>query len=592
MGLHKETIGLILLLSVLFLAIVNLANAQSEGFIVNSVSTSSVITKTSDPATVYWIINTQFNGGGQSLTGTISPSTIKNLMGGKVYTKQPLSISVSSVDEQVFYEVVNEGIQIYKYQLETFDAPQSCPLGICYISDNPQPCPTGTSWDIPLGQSFLGKAKKRYCIEKEQVGVKGVYNNPSIGFKAKITLNVGGITKEKIICSGSSSGCQGSSVDFGELGTASWSGSLVTGEPAPNQDNYVPIKKSDSNRWQIVRKSTFESYLPQIATTDSRISSFKTLFSNYNDVAKGDAELTNALSSANQAADTLLSEDTSFTSSPFSKDDNTGKVTVTLQRRLTAPNVVFRIRADWIGIVIPTGQPKIMSVTADKFGSGETGTVNVQVQNIGEAAGTFSAMLVNCDPFIESTTSQTSRKTLQPEDVDTIPMFVSGGAISEDATKACSVKVYDVNDPAVSVVSGVTLQLEKAKVCIPNKIFADGNAIKKCNADGSAIELVETCKNGVISDDKGGLMCSPSYEEKSKYECTKDSDCGDVAYCNQEIHACVQKSGCINIVNSGDSAQKVDVAFVGDGYSDVEELKKDALKIVEDGLYSVETFGL
>ena len=96
--------------------------AQSSGFTVTSVSTSSVVTRTTDPVTVYWIINTQLNGGGQSITGTIDPPTIKSFMGNKLYTKQPLSIEVNSVNENAFYEIINEGILIYKYKLQTFDA--------------------------------------------------------------------------------------------------------------------------------------------------------------------------------------------------------------------------------------------------------------------------------------------------------------------------------------------------------------------------------------------------------------------------------------------------------------------------------------
>lgn len=483
--------------------------SAASGFTVSSVSTSSVVTKTTDPATVYYIINTQFNGGGQFITGTISPDTIKkSFVGGKLYSKQPLKIDVNSASEQVFYEIVNEGIPVYKYKLQTLDAPKICPLGVCAITGNPPPCSSGNNWDIPLGKSILQFATKRYCISKEPAGIKGVYNNPVIGFNARITLAVGDVVKEKTICSGATSGCDGSSVSFDEVGTATWSGSLVTGESAPNQDNFVAIKRLDSNRWQIARKSTFESYLPYPATADSKLNSFLNLFLGYTDVARGDKEINDAITPVNQAADILLGEDTSFTSSPFTKDSNTGKVTVTLQRSLTSPNVVFKIRADQLGIVIPSGQPKISGIATQKFGSGETGNVNVQVQNIGEAAGTFSAMLVGCEPFVQSTSAQTSRKTLQPNDIDTITISVSGGSISENLAKTCQVKVYDVNDPSLEVLSGVTLELEKAKVCIPNRVFADGNIIKKCNKDGSAIDVIETCKYGVVSDGKGSFVCA------------------------------------------------------------------------------------
>ena len=97
------------------------ASAQSN-FTVTSVSTSEVFTKTTQPSQAFWIINTQFNGGGQSITGTITPDSIKGFTNGKAYPKDPLSITTETVNEQIFYEVVNEGVPIYKYRVQTFDA--------------------------------------------------------------------------------------------------------------------------------------------------------------------------------------------------------------------------------------------------------------------------------------------------------------------------------------------------------------------------------------------------------------------------------------------------------------------------------------
>lgn len=519
---------------------------KSDGFTVSSISTSSVVTKDTDPATVYWIINTQFNGGGQSLTGTVSPDTVKGFMGSKLYTKQPLSITAQSANEQVFYDVINQGVPVYKYAVQTYNGVQTC-LGICvYTADAPS-CPSGTTFDVPLGiSSLFHHVIKRYCVTKTQVGVKGVYDNPTVGFNAKITLSVGNTVSEKTICSGAVSNCDGSSVNFDQLGVATWTGSLVTGESAPNQNNFVAINKLDANSWHIVKSSTFDSYSSFPPIADNTIQQFLTLFPNYQDIARGDAEINNAINPTNTAADTLLAEDTSFTSSQFSKDANTGKVTVTLQRSLTSPNVVFRIRADYLGIVIPSGQPKITGVTAPTLKSGEDGTVSVQVQNIGDGAGTFSAMLVNCDPFIESTSAQTSRKTLQPGDVDSIAILVNGGSNADGLSKACSVKVYDVNDPSKEADSTLTLTLEKPKVCEPGKITAEGNIIKKCSQDGTSDDTIQTCDSGVTTDRNGNWICAPSLSEQTQTQqnnsgsCSSDNDCPKYAACNLDSKQCFE----------------------------------------------------
>jgi hypothetical protein len=514
--------------------------AQSTGFTVTSVSTSSVITKDTDPAKTYWIINTQLNGGGQSITGTLDPATVKSYMNNKVYTNKSLSIQVTSDNEQVFYDVINEGVPVYHYNLVTYDAPQDCPLGVCYITDDPQGCPSGTNWNIPLGKSFFGHAKKRYCVTKQAIGVKGVFNNPTITFTAKIKVSAGGTTKEKTICSGASKGCQGTSVDLDDLGVASWSGSLVTGDSPPNQDNFVAVYQYDSQKWQIARRSTYEAYFPTVSTADSALNSFVNLFPGYTDVVSGDREINNAISPVNQAVETLVSEDTSFTSSPFTKDQNSGRVSVDLQKKLTSPNIVFRIRADWIGIVIPSGEPKILSVNAVKFTSGEEGKVTVQVQNVGEAAGTFSAMLVNCDPFVQSSTGITSRVTLQPDDVESIDIAVSGGTIAKQFSKDCTVKIYDVNDPSVYDTGKLSLQLEKPKICDPGKTYSEGSVIKKCNSDGTALEVLDVCTYGVTTDGSGNWVCSKPIENQTEGQvsCSLDADCPKYSSCDTSKSIC------------------------------------------------------
>jgi hypothetical protein len=595
----------------LLLICTNPVFAQSTGFTVTSVSTSDIFTKTTEPSSVYWIVNTQFNGGGQSIVGIVDPDTVKNFMGGKAYTTQPLSIQVNSVNEQVDYEVVNEGVPIYKYSIETYQGYKDCPLGLCYYYADADPCPSGTNWDIPLGRSTFGKIKTRYCITKTQVGTKGVYNNPTIGFNAKIKVAVGSKSKESTICSGSTTSCEGSSVSFGDLGVATWSGSLVTGESPPNQNNYVAINSFYSNKWQIASRSKFDSYYPKISVSDASLTEYTyTLPEQYTtdeQISQAGQKIVAAVSPTNQAADVLLNEDTSFTTSQFStKDDNTGKVSVTLKRSLTSPNVVFRIRADWLGIYIPSGKPQILSVTSDKFQSGETGTVSVRVQNIGDAQGSFSALLVDCDPFIVSSSAQTARKTLQSGDIDTIEISINGGTVAQDLSKSCSVKVYDVNDPSVSDTKSLSLQMENPKICAPGTLYAEGNLIKKCNKDGSAIDTIETCQYGVIDDGHGGFNCAPAPTPPSqqttnitelKGRCTVDSDCDVNSYCNSELHVCVYKSGCLTVLNQGDSGDKVDVVFVGDGYFDNSELKNDALYIIDydgndggNGLMSVEPF--
>ncbi len=520
--------------------------ADSQGLTVTSVSTSDVITQTTQPSTVYWIINGQLNGGGQSLTGTVDPSMVKNFMGGKVYTSQPLNIQITSQNEQVSYDILNEGVPIYEYTVQSFNAPTGF---LNVITDDPQPCPSPTNtWNIPIGQSLFGHAKVRYCVTRQQVATKGSYSNPTVGFSAVIQASAGDISKQKTICSGSAPGCEGSSVAFDDLGTATWTGSLVTGDAAPNQDNFVAIHKTDTNQWQIVPKSLYDAYLPAPNVAEAGLNQLVNRYSGSSDIAAANRDIVNYITPANQAAQTLLAQDASFTSEPFTKDANTGKVSVTLARTLTSPNIVFRIRADWIGIVIPSGTPKILSVQSQKFTSGEAGSVAIQVQNVGDGQGTFSAMLQNCDPFSQDASAQTSRKTLQPGDIDTISIPVASGTISDNIVKNCNVLVYDVNNPASATSASVTLQLQKAKICSPGQMTVAGNTIQKCNSDGTAMDTVQQCGYAVGTDNQGNPTCvnppqiqqdiAPPQPTQPTISCKTASDCPAYSVCNPTTSTC------------------------------------------------------
>jgi hypothetical protein len=582
---------------ILFLCLVSTSILHSEGFTVTSVSTSSIITRTTQPASVYWIINANFNGGGQSLTGTLDPNTVKSFMGGKVYTKQPFSVSVNSMDETIFYEVVNEGVQVYKYSYYTEDNPTT--LGVA--TADPAPC-SNSNWQIDIGRTTFGYVDMRFCVKKEVVAVKGAYNNPKIDFKAKISVSNGYQTIERQVCSGASAGCMGASVDLSEIGTAQWTGSLVTGDSPPNQNLFVAIGRHDNSKWQIAGEPYWSDYKNKESVADGLLNDIRARatqgrFTSSEYISQIDASIQSAISPPNQAEYVLLNQDASFTSSPFTKDSNSGKISVTLGRRLTSPNVVFKIRADWIGIVIPTGKPKIISAIANTLKSGESGEVRVQIQNIGEGDGTFSTILMGCEPFVQTSSGESARQTIQPNNVNTISIGISGGASTDAISKSCTVKVYDVNDPTIYDQYSLYLQQQKPRICVPNQIIAEGSIIKKCNNGGTSLDIVDNCQYGVLSDNRGGFECaSPppntqgqatsSNATKTRYQCDSDSDCDSLYRCNLDYHLCVQRSGCMNVINNGDSNKKADVVFVGDGFATNDELKQTILKIARDDPYS------
>ena len=89
-----------------------------------------------------------------------------------------------------------------------------------------------------------------------------------------------------------------------------------------------------------------------------------------------------------------------------------------------------------------------------------------------------------------------------------------------------------------------------------------------CSAE-SVCSPVE-CACGTIQDHQ----CTP-------YACCSNTDCGAGMTCDATVHQCIQSSACTSLVRAGDSKDKLDLVFVGDGFNDDETLRKTVLYLMD-----------
>jgi len=130
------------------------------------------------------------------------------------------------------------------------------------------------------------------------------------------------------------------------------------------------------------------------------------------------------------------------------------------------------------------------------------------------------------------------------------------------------------------------------EIKIPITISEGGDS---CYKDTDCSEA-ETCKNNQCIK----VECVDGYvkdRECIKYECVRDSQCSEFQACNSQIHKCVEKTGCIKIVDNGHSNDKADFLFIGAEFSNPEELKETISELLDlkgdtkyPGLFSVEPF--
>lgn len=142
-----------------------------------------------------------------------------------------------------------------------------------------------------------------------------------------------------------------------------------------------------------------------------------------------------------------------------------------------------------------------------------------------------------------------------------------------------------------SVSKNASVALNSDTICIPDKIIDYHHDINICD-DIKIVNYTRCDYRAMYDEEQGDFICLPRPEETPEYKNIDDPDCDDAFnYFDADLNACVQKPVCPSVIKNGNSEQKIDVVFVGDGYSSDKELKSDVLKIVGSaGLKSVEPF--
>lgn len=490
------------------------ASLISPGFEVNSISATEYITPQTDLSGVWFLINTVFNSGGQSIVATITPEDTKLKSGYK--TKYPLTITVSPVKETVNIPIVNDGDVlggIYEYRLRYVDG--------WIVRPSYSDCPSGTNYYINGGFSDIGYSLKTrlWCVQKILIGTKGHLESPQTKWSADIILTTHGETATKRVTRISS---EDPSVILSNKASATWVGSLVTGDQPPIVSNYVATFVNGMY-WKIGYTESWDKVKTNYQITDAFFSQAQASGTVYDSppctilnpcdstgFPSSQSTLDNYIKNTKSVTTTLIDQNVAITSNSVVQniyDKNAGKVVFTPSVRMTNQMVNFKVRADWVGVYFETGMPKIETISSNKFGSGETGSIILTVKNIGDGQGTFVPILKNCQTFTQKDTSETLKKPVSVGSTETFVMYLTHGTVNNNIGETCTVRVKDYNYPDNYDEKSVYVEMTISKFCTPNQYSYDGNVIYKCNPEGTARDVIKTCQYGVIPDGKGGFTC-------------------------------------------------------------------------------------
>jgi len=447
-----------------------LAIGEAEGFTVMSISTSQAISPDTDLSKTWFTITVALTGGGESIVGTISPLDFQAF--SNYETEYPLEITVDAVDEVAVYNIINEADPIYKYNVDYID-------DISYIVQR------GESWDDFYAITKEGyeygicnwvsssTSGSTYQVNEELVGQKGAFENPIVKYHANVKVTSAGETFEKTIGSNDMSLAFYDS-DENLIATAQWIGSLVTGDAPPNADNYVAVLTKRGfdlqSSWGIAHKTEWDTYKSSLLSTQEKLKTAAMCCCDHsgpNPCSSCQPDWSGAITTSNNYADVVLRSDATFTTSPIQDkySENNASAVVTLDTRLLNPVITFKVRADWVGVKIPVGQPQIVGITAEDVPSGESGDITITVKNVGDADASFAVTVSDCEPITQKYSDPIVTINAGQTQTVNVPMVV--GAVSEYMTKTCNVKVYDYNNPSRYDTGTVSVNVLPAKICEP-----------------------------------------------------------------------------------------------------------------------------
>jgi hypothetical protein len=533
---HSHT--LIVLLLIVFCS--GLVEAQnSQGFIVTSPPSLSTILHPGQSASqTQWIVTVSLNGGGQSLAGTLTNSSINYQGFTSVY---PLQISATTNPEQAFY-IINNGqpLPIYSYSYFT-EYGRIIPGLYVNVTSAPS-CPSNyasgtyySEWDTSFSAYSLGAwygSKQvatpiRICIYQKPVGYESGISQVNQLFSSVFTISANGHMESLTL----SSNNQSATSSDGEV-QVNWDGSLITGTGVPEASQYVAVSNDQqSQNWIAVTEASYSNYQGQYSSISSQLSS-KTFSPTQSTntypspcsaivASVNSSYLTNvgnclmnsslqSIVSQNNGAVATLEQGTQIggyaTQTTTYQGQSAFLVTLPSQFVTTNPQVTLRISGDFIGVVIPEGTPRILTISSQPFNSGNVGKISVTIKNIGNAQGSFYTSLSNCTGVQPTTVSPDY--AFQSGQTENLSIDVSTTGANSNLNEECTVTVTDANGGGSSS-SPVDVIMKQANQCTPNTQIIQGSTICVCTNVNGVYQPTSctACPNGVTNSN-GQYACA------------------------------------------------------------------------------------
>ena len=428
-----------------------------------------------------WLIYLALTGQSQTLVGTWSSDQINQYVSPEIGKKVQYDFSLKTTidsftceypitrqyeyvwDYDYEYKDLWFGIGATEWQQECYSKPGAFAFGKL----------AGTYW--------------YYCFWRTKRAELGRVEDPRTHFKSTLTLSSHGDTKTATIDSHSAT-----SVNIDNTIYASWTGYLGTDEECPTAQAKGLVAMYE-NGWKLTDEDDWNAYkIVDMGMLGCLTDALTGAVSGGVDscILNHDSYASRALQTEQL---TFYMKDIDKTSTATTSGTLTaGKVAMEIPKLLKFPTMVLRVKADWLGVIVPKGIPAIVKTSMTDVQTGEEGYVTVDVKNIGEAPGTFD-IAITCDPPF-SVLERPPRISVPPGETRTATGRIRAEC-SEDTTGSCNIRVYEVEDPSLSATATITGLCKTIILCpIEGQKRCIGNVIEICTS--GKWKFFEDCEYG------------------------------------------------------------------------------------------------
>ncbi len=457
----------------------------NQGF--STLSLSQIAVNSNDPNIngKSWLLTVSQNGAGQSAYGasaTLKDDTTKA-------TSDPLTIKVSLDKNYATYPIYNQGIPIYSVTYATTRYDPFSSSGGCNTK----------YWTHSFQEAFAPFISIVYCFNYNKVGEYGTIGAGRDNFKS--TIKVSGKSGSDSCVVSSNEGSSSCHSSKGNL-YASWVGSLVSGQELPNAigQGVIAVYDTKDNGWKTASKTAYTRWnnyqtgglFNCIGLTGSASTAGSSCFDTYDNYQQALMSGKSFKSYGGSTASTSGSQ-------------SSGQINLDLGQQFNFPVITMRIKANFIGINIPTGKPKITYASSPQFQTGQTGNIMVTLKNEGKGVGSFD-VFAKCTNGISQSGNTQRISSLSPGQSQTINIPLTSNVLSGTKVGSCLITADDVNDPTLMSTYTVKVSSNAISICTDGKTKFIGSQIQECQNNKWIIK--QTCKSTQHPGyETGGIRC-------------------------------------------------------------------------------------